>query len=128
MFRSFSALMLILTAMALILGACGGGDGTQPAPASKTFSVDATEFAFAPNTFTAKVGEAVSFTVTNNGTLEHNFVVFDPSGAELGRVVIPAGRSANVNVTPSAAGTYALVCDIPGHREAGMEGALTVNP
>ncbi len=127
MFRRFSALMLILTAMALSLGACGGGDAT-PTPAAKTFNITATEFAFAPNAFTAKVGEAITFTVTNNGTLEHNFVVFDPSGAELGRITVPVGSSANVNLTASTAGTYAIVCDIPGHREAGMEGTLAVNP
>lgn len=121
-------LTIVLAALvgALALSACGGG--APPPPAAKSIAVDASEFAFAPNAFTAKVGEELTFTITNKGSLEHNFVVFDPSGQELARTTIAVGSNASLKVTASAAGTYGIVCDVAGHKEAGMVAALTVSP
>ncbi len=119
-----AVLAALLTA--LTLSACGGG--APATPAARSIAVDASEFAFAPNAFTATVGEELTFTVTNVGTLEHNFVVFDAAGTELARTSVPVGSNASATVTPSAAGTYEIVCDVAGHKEAGMVAALTVNP
>lgn len=129
MFRRFSIVIIAALSAALVLSACGGG-GTPAAsgPATQSFNVDATEFQFSPKTFTAKVGEEITFNITNKGTLEHNFVVFDPSGAEIARTTVAVGATASVKVTASQAGTYPIDCDIPGHKEAGMEGTLTVTP
>ncbi len=125
MIRRFSPIVLLALIAALALSACGGG--TSPAPSGKTFKVDASEFAFAPNTFSAKVGEEITFSITNKGALEHNFVVFDPSGNELGRVAISAGSTASLKVKPAAAGAHAIECDVPGHKEPGMVATLTVS-
>ena len=124
-------LTIVLTALiaALALSACGGGGpAATPTPAARSIAVDASEFAFAPNAFTAKVGEELTFSVTNKGALEHNFVVFDALGKELARTTIAVGSNVSAKVTPSAAGAYEIVCDVPGHKEAGMVAALTVNP
>jgi len=126
MTRRLSLIALFVLAVALALSACGGG-GTSPAPSGKTFKVDASEFAFAPNAFSAKAGEEITFSITNKGTLEHNFVVFDPSGSELARVTIAAGSTASLKVKPAAAGAYAIDCDVPGHKGAGMVATLTVS-
>ena len=61
----------------------------------------------------------------NKGPLEHSFVV-DELGVKLERV--PPGQTGSVSFTPRAAGTYAYYCDVPGHKEAGMTGTLTVMP
>ncbi len=37
-----------------------------------------------------------------------------------------AGESAEIRFTGTKAGTYTFYCTVPGHREAGMEGKLTV--
>lgn len=126
MIRRSSTVWLIALIAAVLLAACGGG-GT-PQAAAKTFSLEATEFAFSPNAFDAKAGEEVTFKIKNAGTLEHNFVVFDPSGAELARTTIAVGATGSVTVKPAAAGSYAIDCDIPGHKEAGMVATLTVSP
>lgn len=128
MTRRFTLLVLAALIGALALTACGGGGGGGGGASSKTFNVDATEFAFAPNTFDAKAGEEITFNVSNKGTLEHNFVVFDPSGAEIARGTIAVGATSPVKATPSAAGDYTVVCDVAGHKEAGMTGTLTVSP
>jgi uncharacterized cupredoxin-like copper-binding protein len=126
MTRRYTLFVLAALIAALALSACTGGP--TPPPSGKSFIAAATEFAFSPNTFTVKVGEETTFVVTNKGTLEHNFVVFDPSGTELARVTIKVGESASVTLKPAAAGAYLIDCDIPGHKEAGMTATLTVNP
>jgi len=127
MTRRYTVFGFVALIAALVLGACTGGGATPP-PSGKSFIVTATEFAFSPNTFTAKVGEEITFVITNKGTVDHNFVVFDPGGAEIARVEVKLNATANVNVKPAVAGTYAIDCDVPGHKEAGMTATLTVSP
>ena len=126
MTRRYTVWMLIALIATVALGACGGSP-TSP-PAVKTFAIEMTEFAFAPNSFAARVGDEVAFKVTNKGALEHNFVLFDPSGKEMERITIAVGATATVQVKPTAAGAYVINCDIPCHKEAGMLATLTVNP
>lgn len=125
--RYVLVVLAVLTAM-LALVACGGGSTPTPAPEAKVFSVTAKEFAFEPNAFTAKIGDDVVFTIVNRGTLEHSFVVFDPSGAQLARVSVAVHATGTVKLKPAAAGVYTLDCDFPGHKTAGMTGTLTVSP
>ena len=70
-----------------------------------------------------KAGE-VTFVVTNIGNLEHNFVV--EGVEETIELILPQDtQSLAVTLSP---GTYTLVCDLSGHREAGMETQITVAP
>jgi uncharacterized cupredoxin-like copper-binding protein len=127
MIRHVTRVILVALAIWLVVSACGGS--SAPTPVARSFTVEADDtFRFTPNQFEAKVGEEAVFTITNKGALEHNFVVFDPAGAELSRLSIPAGQSSSARVTLSAAGEYLIVCDVPGHREAGMQATLTVSP
>ena len=116
-----------------LLAACSGGTvgGTQ-APAGggsggKTFNVSATEFEFKPNKFEAKVGQKVTFKVTNKGTVEHNFVVLSPDGSqELTQMTTQPGETKSLEFTPTEAVTYQIDCNIAGHKEAGMVAELIV--
>jgi uncharacterized cupredoxin-like copper-binding protein len=132
MIRRKAATLLAVLMIALALGACAGtsdqapGSDVPPASLASTITIEATEFAFTPSTFTAQVGEEITFEVTNNGTLEHNFVVLDPSGAEVARTSLAVGVTESVLVMPMLAGDYTIVCDIEGHQQAGMQAALTV--
>ena len=65
----------------------------------------------------------VSFTIQNADTFGHDFTV-----DELG-VKVPLGPNETVEAAFEAQpGTYTFYCSIPGHREAGMEGTITVLP
>jgi uncharacterized cupredoxin-like copper-binding protein len=89
--------------------------------------------------FEAEPGAALAYTTTkastsagevtvefnNPQTLTHDVAIEDSSGEEVGKTDLVADGSAatTVNLKP---GTYTFYCTVPGHREAGMEGTLTV--
>jgi plastocyanin len=60
----------------------------------------------------------------NEAAVDHNIALEGNGVDEVGPVVNNGGVSTiNVDVQP---GEYAFYCSVPGHREAGMEGTLTV--
>lgn len=95
------------------------------AGASTTLHLEASETELAYNTtnLSAKAGK-VTIDFKNPSALEHN-VVIEQNGKELaGFEPIASGEeSESAELKP---GTYTFYCSVPGHREAGMEGTLTV--
>jgi plastocyanin len=77
---------------------------------------------FDPSQLAANPG-AVSLEYTNPSPVEHN-VALEADGAEEGDLVT-AGDISTVSAELQR-GEYAYYCSVPGHREAGMEGTLTV--
>src|SRR6202035_3595176 len=67
---------------------------------------------------------SVSITLTNNAPLEHNVTVAQ-GATVLGSSPTFAGgrRTLTLKLKP---GTYTFYCSVPGHRQAGMEGTLSV--
>ena len=62
---------------------------------------------------------------TNSSSLPHNVTVASSSGAVVNETPTFQGGSKTVTMTLKA-GTYKFYCTVPGHRQAGMEGTLTV--
>jgi uncharacterized cupredoxin-like copper-binding protein len=90
------------------------------APAVRV-SVTATEFRFALSRRTVPRGPVV-FALSNAGDISHDFRI-------LGRrspVLTPGRRKASLRVTFARAGRYTFICTLPSHREAGMQGVITV--
>ena len=102
--------------------AAGGGGGASTvdisAPADGSLSFDQTDV-------TAKAG-SVTINFDNPAALSHDVLVEDSSGEELGGtdLVSQGDASTTIDLQP---GGYTFFCSVPGHREAGMEGTLTVN-
>ncbi|MEK6721735.1 MAG: cupredoxin domain-containing protein [Chloroflexota bacterium] len=107
-------------ALAATLAACGGA--ASPSPTAVDVTLTATEFAFDPNTVEVTAGSQVRFTLANKGTLEHD-VTIDALNYTL---LAAVGESPSSATATLAAGTYDFHCSIPGHKEAGMTGTLTV--
>ncbi|GIV01162.1 MAG: hypothetical protein KatS3mg014_2777 [Actinomycetota bacterium] len=114
-------------AATLVLAACGGGGGGGEGgggggTGGQTLSVTATEFKFEPNALQAPAGTDVTISVTDAGTIEHDFTI-DEAGL---KIAVKPGETKTGTVNLEA-GTYTFYCSVPGHREAGMEGTLTVS-
>ena len=73
---------------------------------------------------TSKPGK-VTIDFTNPAALEHDVAIEGESGEEIvaSEVITEGKTSASADLAP---GTYTFFCTVPGHREAGMEGTLTV--
>jgi plastocyanin len=79
------------------------------------------DIAFEPNQLSLPADTVTPVSLANQGAALHNFSI-----DELGiSVDVEAGASGQVDIN-APAGTYTFYCNVPGHREAGMEGMLTV--
>jgi manganese oxidase len=126
----WGALALVL-AIALVTAACGGSGGTaggageQAAAASTTLAVGLSDFAITPASFSAPPGAPITFTVTNDGQTAHTLAVL-AAEQTFETPQIAAGESASLEVPALDAGTYDMLCTIPGHADLGMRATLTV--
>jgi plastocyanin len=82
-----------------------------------------TEFKYAPAKIRVPFGRKVTLVLENTGAeTEHG--LFVPA---LGfRLQAKAGEIARKNTVFDKLGEYEFVCDLPGHRDAGMTGTLIV--
>jgi uncharacterized cupredoxin-like copper-binding protein len=94
----------------------------QATPSANTVSIDMVDLAFQPNTFTISANVTTALTFTNMGQLPHNFTC-DP--LNLKTKDLNPGESETISVM-AAAGEYDFYCAVPGHKDAGMVGVLTV--
>ncbi|MFI5046236.1 MAG: cupredoxin domain-containing protein [Acidimicrobiia bacterium] len=124
--RRLAAVVAPLVA-GLVLVACGGGGSGDSAyvqpkgPAKETISLSAKNFSFTPDKITTKAGIA-KIELTGEGGL--HTLVFDHAfpGFQL-EVEGNTTSSKKVDLKP---GKYTFYCDVTGHRQAGMEGTITV--
>jgi len=79
------------------------------------------EFKFEPATAEVPAGK-VTVVIANTGAVEHNFVI---PRLEKGSEAVRAGARAELELDLKP-GTYEVVCDVPGHKEAGMTMTLVV--
>lgn len=108
----------------MLLVACGGDSGSgDSASGSTATTIVATEFAFDPSSFNLPADTDVELTLQNAGVVEHDIVVAELDDQML--VYANAGQTVTETVNLPA-GSYTIYCSIPGHRQAGMEGSLTV--
>lgn len=103
----------------------GGEAGGGGAPAGTTLQLEAspTALAFDTTELSAKAGK-VTIDFKNPSAIPHN-VVIEENGEELAGFD-PITEGEESETAELEAGTYTFYCSVPGHREAGMEGTLTV--
>jgi uncharacterized cupredoxin-like copper-binding protein len=128
--KLYTGLSALALGVALVLTGCSGATPTPAGPTqppSESFTVDALDsFKYDPMELTVKAGEQVTVVLNNKGVLEHNFVI-DEFNVALGPIA-GGTQSQPGTFTPTEPGTYTFYCNVPGHKEAGMVGTLTVTP
>jgi plastocyanin len=96
----------------------------SPVPAVQTtFEVDLEDISFSVKSLDVPANTQITINLVNKGAATHNFNI-DDLNVHSGDV--PSGQKAIVTFNSGAAGTHQYYCNIPGHKEAGMVGTLTV--
>jgi uncharacterized cupredoxin-like copper-binding protein len=137
MTRRILALEMAVAVVALAVAGCGGSSSsttTKSATRSVTVSTSGAHavklsadpsgaLKFNTKTLSAKAG-AVTITMNNPSSLEHGIAVEGNGVDKDGKIVGQGGTS--VLAVQLKAGKYTFFCPVPGHRQAGMQGTLTV--
>jgi plastocyanin len=132
-------LVVGLAAVALGLAACGDDDTTSDTGAAAATTPAATtgatgarlqiaadpggDLAYDKTSLSASAG-AVQVDFTNESSVPHN-VVIETSGEDVGATDTVTGSSTSKTFELDA-GSYTYYCSVGSHRQAGMEGTLTV--
>jgi plastocyanin len=122
------SLALTLPLGLVVLAACGGGgDGgadraNPPLEGAPTLEVVGENLSFGPADLTV---DAEQFNVAfTSEDVFHTFVIEDADGDDVVAAARPGETDrGGIELEP---GEYVFYCDVPGHREGGMEGTLTV--
>lgn len=110
-----------LSTAAFVLSAGDGGDVTAAAGAPTSVPVALSEMAIEPGAITVAAGGTLQ--VANEGSIPHNFTIVDQ---DLATGDIAGGETAELPLSDLPAGTYRILCTVPGHEAGGMTADLTV--
>lgn len=119
------------------------GDPAKPSREVAIKMVETDEgMAFIPSNITVAKGEQIEFSVANAGELDHEIVIAteaennkhaemmkkDPHMAhdDPNALRLAPGKNGSIIWHFTKAGTFDMSCLIPGHKEAGMTGSVTV--
>ena len=136
--KKFALLLSLLARASFGLVACGGDDEEDsstsattaledegPDPAAVSIAADADgALAYEQTEVTAPAGD-VTIEFDNPAPLGHDVVVEDADENELARTEVISEDSATATGTFET-GDYTFYCSVSNHRDAGMEGTLTI--
>ncbi len=148
--KRLSIAILVLAFAALGLAACGDDSDSdttaaETTPPATTTTTDQTSdesadkgtsetvkfeadpsgaLKYTQDKITAKAGEA-EIDFDNPSSVPHDVVIEDSNGNEVAKTEVITDDSESTTADLKA-GTYTYYCSVPGHRQAGMEGTLTV--
>lgn len=108
----------------IALCACNGGTVADTYP-DGAVAIQLDEFSIDLESPTLGEGSS-TFRVVNVGNIEHELAVYDALGDLVGAVRNIRSARERALELDLATGTYQLICEIPGHVEAGMVGMLVV--
>ena len=132
-----------LAALIALVAGCSDSDGAgTPAGEVQRITVEMSELKYEPMRLSVTAGRPVEVTVRNVGTTDHDFVVAGLRAKDFKRVTAGHGghgggadeivghakpkQTVTVRFTPLQTGDFEIFCSLPGHKEGGMVGVLTV--
>jgi plastocyanin len=118
---------LLVLAVLVSFAACGddddGGSADGGTGDGATVEVVAKDIDFGEVFYEAPAGE-VTFRYENQGNLVHTLRIEGVDGFKL---EVSSRGATDEGTATLEAGEYVLFCDVPGHRDTGMEARLTVD-
>ncbi|MDH3399165.1 MAG: cupredoxin domain-containing protein [Acidimicrobiia bacterium] len=130
-------LVLLMVMLVVGLAACSGG-------ASTSIKVALNDFSMSPDSWEVPTGETITIEITNDGAVDHEWVLLQPGVTIASEADLPAteeelladfvyweeevlaGETGTFTFVAPAVGTYQIICAIESHFDAGMKGELTV--
>ena len=97
-------------------------EGSPVVGGGQEVTVESIDIDFVPEALTIPADTDVTFLLPNSGAAQHNFSI-DALGISVDQA---PGQMDQKVVINAPAGTYEYYCNVPGHKEAGMVGTLTV--
>ena len=88
--------------------------------------LEVTAAGFSPDTFTVKAGEEVTLAVKSADQWVHTFVFEEPSLKDVSLGLASQETRGITFFAPKEKGEYKFFCNVPGHRERGEVGTMTV--
>jgi uncharacterized cupredoxin-like copper-binding protein len=126
--RTGGLLISLGVAGLLAAGACGSSSGsdTSPSVPADALVIEALDIKFDKKAYDALAGE-VTIAYESKGQQVHTLVVLDKDNKAIGKTLRVTPGQTRVGTYDLPAGTYELICDIPGHAAAGMTATLTTS-
>lgn len=106
----------------LALRAANDAEGAGPAIGGGNLTAQLSEYDIALSA--GEIGPGGTITVTNNGTMVHNFGVRD---TDLLTPDINPGESGTLDLSGLDVGVYEVYCEIAGHADSGMVAPLVIS-
>lgn len=131
-FEALAVLAFAFSLIAIIIAVFGTGlasraiDEHRSTPATgasgaTAVTVSLDEFKISPTPLSVDAGTSIK--VTNDGAIVHDLAV---EGQDHATPELAPGEGADLDLSDLEPGSYTVYCKIPGHRDSGMEGNLTV--
>jgi uncharacterized cupredoxin-like copper-binding protein len=108
-------------ATSAVTAATPAASGEEQAGGAEAMEVVSHDIFFEPDTLSIPADTDVTVRLPNEGVTPHNFSI-----DELGISVDIAPGATEETVINAPAGEYEYYCNVPGHKQAGMVGTLTV--
>ena len=121
---AIAAFSMVVAIVAVGIGISEAGDsggGSTASGDAVTVEVELGDLFIRPAKIDVPANAEVTFVVTNNGAMPHDFSV----NGEQGTALLDPGQSETLVVSGLDADTQAW-CTVPGHRDGGMEADITV--
>jgi plastocyanin len=137
--RAARPIVVVFTATAFAISGCGSGGEEKATPTSSpsatgtsaptettgvlSLQADQSQLKFDKSALSAKPGE-ITIVMKNPSALPHD-VAIEGNGVDIKGKTVSQGGTSTVTAKLKA-GTYTFYCSVDNHRQAGMEGTLTI--
>jgi len=126
MIRALRAGTILALVTVGVLASAGCGEDRNDAIGATavtlaTMHLELDDFTLTPNVIDVAAGTDIP--LSNAGANQHDLVV---EGTDVTSQLLEPGAAGTLDASTLAPGTYVIYCSITGHREAGMEGTLTI--